>query len=523
MKIKQKNKLTKRKMSDNVKYTLICIILISMMMIIGGCESSPTKSNGVVNGDKIANITMTTTNQSVRFEIRPIDDIKICWGDGNEDTIERNQRIVEIRHDFESEGTHTITIKGYVSYLNSSDNGISQLRTSNQRHLSIIKCRSNDLSVNALNDLFRTLHNTQITNHLFIGGNPGTTESDSALAEERGWTVFRENFGEGVITIISNPDHFHFTIVDNGLYIAGFGDIEVDWGDGNVQHHVFPLDSESPLVFFQNRYEIVGTHKITIRGNVTRLNIRRTTARSIDVSQNPFLRELTARTTNLPNDSSISRLESLDVSKNPLLEEITMVTEGLLYLNVSNNPMMHTLIVPFNKIEDLDIKNSPVLTMVNIHSNNLINLVINNNPKLTYLNVESNQLTDLDVSNLELLEILDAVNNQLKAIDVSNNKSLRSLGLSRNNISTLDVSNNKSLSGLGLSHNNITTLDLNFNRSLNYLSVNNNNFSAAALDDLFHTLHDEPFEKSININNNPGTYASDKSIADDKGWRFRQW
>ncbi|MDR1056129.1 MAG: hypothetical protein LBL90_10015 [Prevotellaceae bacterium] len=47
----------------------------------------------------------------------------------------------------------------------------------------------------------------------------------------------------------------------------------------------------------------------------------------------------------------------------------------------------------------------------------------------------------------------------------------------------------------------------------------NNQLTAAALDALFETLHNNIIEsKSININNNPGASACNPSIAETKGW-----
>jgi len=51
----------------------------------------------------------------------------------------------------------------------------------------------------------------------------------------------------------------------------------------------------------------------------------------------------------------------------------------------------------------------------------------------------------------------------------------------------------------------------------------NNNFTAETLNDLFRTLHDNDFSKTIYIANNPGTEDCDPSIAQAKGWTVEKY
>ena len=67
--------------------------------------------------------------------------------------------------------------------------------------------------------------------------------------------------------------------------------------------------------------------------------------------------------------------------------------------------------------------------------------------------------------------------------------------------------------------NQIKELDVSQNTLLEYLRCDYNELSAEALNKLMTSLHDKDIdEKLININFNPGTADSDKSIAEAKGW-----
>ena len=83
-------------------------------------------------------------------------------------------------------------------------------------------------------------------------------------------------------------------------------------------------------------------------------------------------------------------------------------------------------------------------------------------------------------------------------------------------ITELDVSRNTALTTLSLKVNQLTSLDLSKNTALTYINIKANQFTAAALDDLFHTLHGSG--GTINIAYNPGTDDCNKSIAEKKGW-----
>jgi hypothetical protein len=83
-------------------------------------------------------------------------------------------------------------------------------------------------------------------------------------------------------------------------------------------------------------------------------------------------------------------------------------------------------------------------------------------------------------------------------------------------LSVLDVRRNPMLTILSLKVNQLETLDLTQNTALKYVDIKANQFTAAALNELFGTLHSKG--GTINIAYNPGTDDCNKSIAEAKGW-----
>ena len=95
-------------------------------------------------------------------------------------------------------------------------------------------------------------------------------------------------------------------------------------------------------------------------------------------------------------------------------------------------------------------------------------------------------------------------------------ENMTSFGCVWGGLTAFDVSRNTALKMLYLKVNQLTGLDLSKNSALTYVDIIANSFSAAALDDLFGTLHGKG--GTINIAYNPGTDDCNKSIAEAKGW-----
>ena len=98
-------------------------------------------------------------------------------------------------------------------------------------------------------------------------------------------------------------------------------------------------------------------------------------------------------------------------------------------------------------------------------------------------------------------------------------------------LTSLDVSKNTALTHLGCSNNRLANLNVSAT-ALGNLDCANNQLSASALNDLFRALPDktktegyeenpEIYEGFIKVLGNPGANDCDSSIAQKKGWRFR--
>jgi len=61
-------------------------------------------------------------------------------------------------------------------------------------------------------------------------------------------------------------------------------------------------------------------------------------------------------------------------------------------------------------------------------------------------------------------------------------------------------------------------LDVSVCSGLDSLDCSNNQLTSAEIDALFGTLHNRPWEKKIDISNNPGTNSCNRSIATSRGW-----
>ena len=78
-----------------------------------------------------------------------------------------------------------------ITVLGCSNNQLTKLDLSANKALRLLDYRSNNLSTDALNALFETLHNNtfEYEKTVYIANNPGTEDCNKSIAEEKGWTV----------------------------------------------------------------------------------------------------------------------------------------------------------------------------------------------------------------------------------------------------------------------------------------------------------------------------------------------
>ncbi|HFK6177223.1 TPA: LapB repeat-containing protein [Listeria monocytogenes] len=155
-----------------------------------------------------------------------------------------------------------------------------------------------------------------------------------------------------------------------------------------------------------------------------------------------------------------NQLKSIDVSKNLNLKELTC----------SNNPLAN-----------LDVSKNPALTNLGCTKNQLTDLDVSQNPNLGTLVCSDNQLTNLDVSQNQALENLACDNNELKNIDINQALSLKELSCENNQLTNLDTTQNLALEILYCDDNQLTDLDVRKNVNLLILFCNNNQLTNLAV------------------------------------------
>ncbi|EDN9506018.1 lmo0331 family class 1 internalin [Listeria monocytogenes] len=195
------------------------------------------------------------------------------------------------------------------------------------------------------------------------------------------------------------------------------------------------------------------------------LNLEDNQLKSIDVSKNLNLKELTC---------SNNPLANLDVSKNLALEELTCENNELTQLDVSQNTALEYLYCPRNQLTKLDVSKNSALRYLACDVNQLTNLDVSKNPALTNLGCTKNQLTDLDISQNPNLSTLVCSDNQLTNLDVSQNQALENLACDNNELKNIDIDQALSLKELSCENNQLTNLDTTQNLALEILYCDDN-------------------------------------------------
>ena len=279
-----------------------------------------------------------------------------------------------------------------------------------------------------------------------------------------------------------NKDHDdtgqkQMTIIVEGtgiiINMLGSGTMTIDWGDGSVieTHTLSVLGGEYGYTYSES-----STYTVIITGE---------------------------KITNMSCRGYESQITGLDVSKNTALIYLRCAGVGISSLDVSKNTKLTELRCQYNKLTDLDVRK---------------------NKDLKILDCSDNELTVLDLSKNIALTELYCVYNQLTSLEVSNNIALTDLYCYHNVLTNLDLSKNNALKYLDCSNNQLTSLNLSRNNVLEKVYCRSNNLETEALNALFGSLcpNENPnsVNKSIGIQNNPGTGTCNINIATEKGWEF---
>jgi len=214
-----------------------------------------------------------------------------------------------------------------LTKLDCSSNFLINLDISKNAALRELDCSYNDLSEEALNDLFEMLLVLEEASDnpfecdfdleegkLNIDDNPGTNFCDVSIAENKGWKT---------------PIKMSMTIQGSGEVIfqmAGYDWMRIDWNDdtGVTMDELSDEFSEYSHIYSEDT-----AHEITITGsNITHLYCSNNRITALDVSKNTALMELGCYN---------NQITHLDVSKNTELTKLECWANPLKNLNVGDN------------------------------------------------------------------------------------------------------------------------------------------------------------------------------------------
>jgi len=131
-----------------------------------------------------------------------------------------------------------------------------------------------------------------------------------------------------------------------------------------------------------------------------------------------------------------------------------------------------------------------------------------------------NCISNLTVEN-DWLQTLFCYGNALTYLDLRSAPNLMVLHCFSNRLTSLDLSRNSKLFWVNCYRNQLTSLILGSHPQLWTLICTTNNLNKEALNNIFGTLNNSLLHvKNLYISGNPGSAECDRSIAEEKGWKF---
>ena len=137
---------------------------------------------------------LTTNAGKVNFYLKGLGNVKIDWDDGTK--IEK-RKIVEheetvFKREYCDIKTRKIAITGEnITCLDCNRTKLTALDANNCKALEMLFCNGNQLTAEAINNLFITLHDKDLKKSVHVCNNPGTADCDPNIAESKGWIVWR--------------------------------------------------------------------------------------------------------------------------------------------------------------------------------------------------------------------------------------------------------------------------------------------------------------------------------------------
>jgi len=478
--------------------------------------------------DKHIFLTGSLTSMIVSFSVAGSGTIDIIWGDNSEiETFTLSETLKSYNHHYTGKPPFTITIEGEnVTFFGSSVNQLTDLGFSNMTEITKINCAYNNLTsldmsgCTALEELTcnnNPLTSLNVSNTRLKSLNVSEFFTIEHLVVENNVNLTVLNCSNNLIKNLDLSGNIALTTLNCSNNQLTNLDVANNIALESLDCSMNRLSTEALNDLFRTLHgnTVTGEKTVRILGNPGLFSCDQSIA--TDKGWDIVLGSYMTMTMTPQGGVSISFFGRGAVAidwgdgstENYTLEQ--GIWNWSFYNHYYNDNQPHTAIIA-GDIEGLTV-------------NNIIlkHLDVSNNPGLKILNCNNNQLTSLDVSKNTMLEILTCEENQFTNLDVSNNDLLTILNCSGNQFTNLDVSNNDLLTNLYCSGNLLTNLDVGNLKALAILNCEKNQFSAAELNALFGTLHNNYVNggyKWIYMNDNPGSNACDRSIATRKGWIF---
>ena len=195
----------------------------------------------------------------------------------------------------------------------------------------------------------------------------------------------------------------------------------------------------------------VAAKDLTIYGKVTVLECQENEITDIDLSKNPFLKEL---------NCGKNKLTAIDLSSCKALEKLEIYHVGLASLDVTSNGHLRILKCYGNNLTSLDLSKCPELTTLGCDENKLTSLVLTQQAKLSALMAHANQLTQIDLSACKKLKNVTLYENKLETITLANHPLLEEMYVYDNKLQTIDLSGCPALMYLSIGMNQLHSLDI---------------------------------------------------------------
>ncbi|MGY3793472.1 immunoglobulin-like domain-containing protein [Aquimarina sp. 433] len=224
--------------------------------------------------------------------------------------------------------------------------------------------------------------------------------------------------------------------------------------------------------------------------NIERIDLRRNNISSIDLSNNPKLRELEI-------DDNV--LTTLDLTNNPALQELILNDNDLQTLDLTQNTLLKILDLEDNfNLNSIDLTNNVLLEYLILSDTNLSTIDLSKNvalkdlefddPKIAHIDLSHNillediefdgapELESVDLTGLTKLDYFYIEESKLSSIDFSTNIALTELEFYDTAVTRIDFSNNVSLEDIYISDNTLLTEVIFSNQTypnLDYISAEN--------------------------------------------------